>query len=68
MNNPEKQWKLEAADIQERRHWDEYIEAYNAMLSATSTSGAGRVAESSSDSSRSQKMSSEALSRATSSS
>ncbi|MFF0852751.1 polyphosphate kinase 2 family protein [Streptomyces sp. NPDC003388] len=34
---PEKNWKFSAADVRERRHWDEYQRAFSAMLSATST-------------------------------
>ncbi|MFD7615049.1 polyphosphate kinase 2 family protein [Streptomyces sp. NPDC059828] len=34
---PEKNWKFSAADVRERRHWDEYQQAFSEMLSATST-------------------------------
>ncbi|MDX2816920.1 polyphosphate kinase 2 family protein [Streptomyces sp. PA03-5A] len=34
---PEKNWKFSAADVRERRHWDEYQRAFSEMLSATST-------------------------------
>ncbi|MER5977143.1 polyphosphate kinase 2 family protein [Streptomyces sp. NPDC001857] len=34
---PEKNWKFSAADIRERRHWDDYQRAFSKMLSATST-------------------------------
>jgi PPK2 family polyphosphate:nucleotide phosphotransferase len=34
---PEKNWKFSAADVRERRHWDEYQHAFSEMLSATST-------------------------------
>ncbi|MBR7830875.1 polyphosphate kinase 2 family protein [Actinospica sp. MGRD01-02] len=34
---PEKNWKFSAADIRERKHWDEYQHAFSEMLSATST-------------------------------
>ncbi|MFJ5215073.1 polyphosphate kinase 2 family protein [Streptomyces sp. NPDC088354] len=37
---PEKNWKFSAADVRERRHWDEYQEAFSEMLSATSTTWA----------------------------
>jgi PPK2 family polyphosphate:nucleotide phosphotransferase len=30
-------WKFSAADARERKHWDEYQEAFSRMLSATST-------------------------------
>ena len=33
---PEKQWKFNAADIQERQFWDEYMTAYEDALNATS--------------------------------
>jgi polyphosphate kinase 2 (PPK2 family) len=34
---PEKNWKFSAADVRERRRWDEYQHAFSEMLSATST-------------------------------
>ncbi|MFH8803240.1 polyphosphate kinase 2 family protein [Streptomyces sp. NPDC017936] len=34
---PEKNWKFSAADVRERRHWDDYQVAFSEMLSATST-------------------------------
>ncbi|KOV74649.1 hypothetical protein ADL00_02255 [Streptomyces sp. AS58] len=34
---PDKNWKFSAADVRERRHWDEYRSAFSEMLSATST-------------------------------
>jgi PPK2 family polyphosphate:nucleotide phosphotransferase len=34
--DPEKHWKLSPADFKEREYWDEYIEAYNEILSETS--------------------------------
>lgn len=34
---PEKNWKFSAADIHERRWWDDYQRAFSEMLSATST-------------------------------
>jgi PPK2 family polyphosphate:nucleotide phosphotransferase len=34
---PEKNWKFSAADAQERAHWNEYMQAYEDMLNATST-------------------------------
>ncbi len=30
-------WKFSAADVKERQHWDEYMEAYSEMLTHTST-------------------------------
>lgn len=37
LENPEKNWKFSLADLKERQHWDEYQQAYEEMLSATST-------------------------------
>jgi len=37
LENPEKNWKFSMADIRERGHWAEYQEAYEDMLSATSS-------------------------------
>jgi PPK2 family polyphosphate:nucleotide phosphotransferase len=34
--NPEKNWKFSHADLATRQHWDDYIEAYEDMLNATS--------------------------------
>ncbi|MFE2515092.1 polyphosphate kinase 2 family protein [Streptomyces mirabilis] len=34
---PEKNWKFSAADVRERRRWDDYQGAFSEMLSATST-------------------------------
>ncbi|MCU7823993.1 polyphosphate kinase 2 family protein [Kitasatospora sp. DSM 101779] len=34
---PEKNWKFSAADVRERRYWDDYQLAFSEMLSATST-------------------------------
>jgi PPK2 family polyphosphate:nucleotide phosphotransferase len=34
---PEKNWKLGAADVHERKYWEHYMEAYGQCLSATST-------------------------------
>ncbi len=36
LDDPAKNWKFEAGDIKERRHWDEYMAAYEAALNATS--------------------------------
>jgi len=35
--DPEKQWKFSLGDVEEREHWDDYQQAYEACLSATST-------------------------------
>ncbi len=40
IDEPEKNWKFSMADIEERRFWDSYMEAYEACLDATSTAGA----------------------------
>jgi PPK2 family polyphosphate:nucleotide phosphotransferase len=37
LNNPEKNWKFSAADLSERKLWDQYQTAYEDMLNATST-------------------------------
>ncbi|MBS0643659.1 MAG: polyphosphate kinase 2 family protein [Proteobacteria bacterium] len=37
IDEPEKNWKFSMADIEERRHWDEYMRAYEQCLGATST-------------------------------
>ena len=40
LDQPEKNWKFAAADVEERRHWDEYMKAYEKMIEATSTAHA----------------------------
>ena len=37
IDEPEKNWKFSLADIHERKYWTEYVKAYEACLSATST-------------------------------
>ncbi len=37
LNDPEKHWKFSIEDVRERQYWNEYIAAYEAALSATST-------------------------------
>ncbi len=37
IDEPDKNWKLSLADIQERKYWKHYMEAYEACLTATST-------------------------------
>lgn len=37
INQPEKNWKFSVADAQERKHWDEYMMAYQDLFSHTST-------------------------------
>ena len=36
LDKPEKNWKFSSGDITERRHWDRYMQAYEAALNATS--------------------------------
>ena len=38
IDSPEKNWKFSLADIEERKFWNDYMEAYEGCLSATSTS------------------------------
>ena len=40
LDNPDKHWKFELGDLEERKLWDRYIEAYEAALSQTSTAAA----------------------------
>lgn len=40
LDNPDKEWKFNAADVAERSHWAQYQAAYEAALSATSTAWA----------------------------
>ena len=37
LDDPDKTWKFNADDIAEREYWDQYMEAYAACMSATST-------------------------------
>ncbi|KXW57723.1 ADP-polyphosphate phosphotransferase [Ferrovum myxofaciens] len=37
IDDPEKNWKFSLADIEERKFWKQYMHAYEACLSATST-------------------------------
>ena len=37
IREPDKNWKFNAGDIEERRYWDEYMKAYEQMLENTST-------------------------------
>jgi len=37
IDDPDKNWKLTSADIEERRFWKDYMKAYQECLSATST-------------------------------
>jgi PPK2 family polyphosphate:nucleotide phosphotransferase len=36
VDNPDKHWKIEPNDFNDREHWNEYIEAYNDVLNRTS--------------------------------
>lgn len=40
LERPEKNWKFSASDLSERAFWDEYMDAYEAALEATSTKSA----------------------------
>ena len=35
LEEPEKNWKFEARDVEERAHWDEYMRAYEHCIAAT---------------------------------
>lgn len=37
LDRPEKNWKFSPTDVAERQHWDEYMEAYEDAIEATST-------------------------------
>ena len=37
IDDPDKNWKFSMADVEERKYWDDYMEAYGACLGATST-------------------------------
>jgi len=37
LETPEKNWKFSAADVAERKCWDDYMKAYEEMIAATST-------------------------------
>lgn len=37
LNEPAKRWKFNPADVTERARWDEYMEAYDEAITATST-------------------------------
>ena len=40
IDDPDKNWKFSAGDVEERKFWDDYMRAYEACLSATSTTDA----------------------------
>jgi PPK2 family polyphosphate:nucleotide phosphotransferase len=37
LDEPEKNWKFALADVEERRHWDRYMEAYEEMIRHTAS-------------------------------
>ena len=37
IDEPDKNWKLTTADVQEREHWDDYMRAYETCFNETST-------------------------------
>ncbi|MDQ1383527.1 MAG: hypothetical protein QOG65_906, partial [Actinomycetota bacterium] len=37
LDNPEKRWKFERADLETRKRWDDYMRLYDAAITATST-------------------------------
>jgi PPK2 family polyphosphate:nucleotide phosphotransferase len=37
IEQPEKNWKFSFGDVRERKHWDDYMNAYEDMFNATST-------------------------------
>jgi PPK2 family polyphosphate:nucleotide phosphotransferase len=37
IERPEKNWKFSVADVKERRHWEDYVRAYEDCISHTST-------------------------------
>ena len=40
LDDPEKHWKFQAQDVAERRHWDEYQDAYEQAIRETATEDA----------------------------
>jgi PPK2 family polyphosphate:nucleotide phosphotransferase len=40
IDDPERNWKFNQTDVEERKFWDEYMRAYEACLRATSTANA----------------------------
>ncbi|AXK45642.1 PPK2 family polyphosphate kinase [Brachybacterium saurashtrense] len=40
LERPDKHWKYNPGDVDEREHWDDYMDAYTRALRATSTVGA----------------------------
>lgn len=40
IDNPDKNWKFSFGDIEERKYWQQYMQAYEACINATSTAAA----------------------------
>lgn len=40
LESPEKNWKFSAADLEERKHWDDYMDAYEKAIEETATEDA----------------------------
>jgi len=40
LDKPEKNWKFSASDVRERRHWNEYMQAYEEAIRATASGAA----------------------------
>jgi len=40
LDKPEKNWKFSHADVKERHHWDEYMDAYEDMIRSTASENA----------------------------
>jgi PPK2 family polyphosphate:nucleotide phosphotransferase len=40
LDDPDKHWKFDEGDVEQRKHWDRYMEAYEACISETSTADA----------------------------
>ena len=43
LDEPEKNWKFSAADIHERKYWDDYQDAYEDMIRNTATQACALV-------------------------
>jgi len=37
LDNPEKNWKFSASDVQERKYWNDYMRSYEAAIAATAS-------------------------------
>ena len=40
IDNPDKNWKFSGGDVHERKYWEQYMDAYEEMIRATSTKDA----------------------------